>query len=414
MGMRCLGITATAVGFMVAMVVPVQAQFEMPDPKEMSGIPLPSRDLADGTISVRLILGALANNIIDHSVDLRVNEEVRTAKTNENGRAQFTGVTSGMLVSVSATVDGEQLASQAFEMPAVGGVRVMLVATPSPSPDAATSRGQGEGAATGRSGDLVLGGDSRFLVEIGAEQTIEFYSILEVVNGSNQSIMPTAPFRFTLPANAVNVSLLNGSSSLARIADGEIVVQGPLPPGRTPVNFAYILSYAGPTFDLAQNLPVSLNQVAVIVEKHESMDMISAQVERRREMEADGATYIVGAGPALTAGQTFNLRLTGLPYRSTTPRTVALTLVGLLVFWCVWMSYSRRIQTGRVRTRETLEGKREKLYRELVRVESKHRNGDGAEAWYAKRRQELVEQLERVYRRLDQHKMSGREATASS
>ncbi len=414
MGMRCLGITAIAVGLIVAMVFPVQAQFEMPDPKEMSGIPLPSRDLADGTISVRLILGALANNIIDHSVDLRVNEEVRTAKTNENGRAQFTGVTSGMLVSVSATVDGEQLASQAFEMPAVGGVRVMLVATPSPSPDAATNRGQGEGAATGRSGDLVLGGDSRFLVEIGAEQTIEFYSILEVVNDSNQPIMPTAPFRFTLPANAVNVSLLNGSSSLARIADGEVVVQGPLPPGRTPVNFAYILSYAGPTFDLAQYLPVSLNQVAVIVEKHESMGMISAQVERRREMEADGATYIVGAGPALTAGQTFNLRLTGLPHRSTIPRTVALTLAGLLVFWCVWMSYSRRIQTGRVRTRETLEGKREKLYRELVRVESKHRNGDVAEAWYVKRRQELVEQLERVYRRLDQHKMSGREATASS
>ncbi len=414
MGVRCLGVVIVAFGFMVAMGVPVQAQFEMPDPKEMSGIPLPSRDLADGTISVRLILGALANNIIDHSIDLRVNEEIRTAKTNENGRAQFTGVTPGMLVSVSATVDGEQLASQAYEMPGFGGVRVMLVATPSPSPDASTRLGQEESTATGRSADLVLGGDSRFLVEIGAEQTIEFYSILEVVNDSNQPIMPAAPFRFTLPANAVNVSLLNGSSSLARIADGEVVVQGPLPPGRTPVNFAYILSYAGPTFELAQYLPVSLNQVAVIVEKHPSMDMISAQVERRREMEADGATYIVGAGPALAAGQTFDLSLTGLPYRSTTPRTVALTLAGLLIFWCVWMSYSRRLQTGRVRERETLEGKREKLYRELVRVESKHRDGDIAEAWYVKRRRELFGQLERVYRRLDQHKMSGREITASS
>ena len=130
MGVRCLGVAIVAFGFMVAMGVPVQAQFEMPDPKEMSGIPLPSRDLADGTISVRLILGVLANNIIDHSIDLRVNEEIRTAKTNENGRAQFTEVTPGMLVSVSATVDGEQLVSQAFEMPGVGGVRVMLVATP--------------------------------------------------------------------------------------------------------------------------------------------------------------------------------------------------------------------------------------------------------------------------------------------
>src|SRR5579862_359583 len=43
------------------------AQFQMPDPKQMSGIPRPVTDLPDHAISVRLIRGALSNNITNRS-----------------------------------------------------------------------------------------------------------------------------------------------------------------------------------------------------------------------------------------------------------------------------------------------------------------------------------------------------------
>jgi hypothetical protein len=41
------------------------AQFQMPDPKQMAGIPRPLM-MPSGSVSVRLIRGQLSNNIADH------------------------------------------------------------------------------------------------------------------------------------------------------------------------------------------------------------------------------------------------------------------------------------------------------------------------------------------------------------
>ena len=65
------------------------AQFQMPDPKQMSGIPRPVTDLPNGTISVRLIKGELSNNITNHPVELHVGDKVQTVKTDDSGRAEF-------------------------------------------------------------------------------------------------------------------------------------------------------------------------------------------------------------------------------------------------------------------------------------------------------------------------------------
>src|SRR5438093_529664 len=78
--------------------VPVAAQFQMPDPKQMSGIPRPVTDLPNGAVSVRLIRGELANNIANHIVELHVGSKLLTAKTDEAGRAQFDGLTAGATV----------------------------------------------------------------------------------------------------------------------------------------------------------------------------------------------------------------------------------------------------------------------------------------------------------------------------
>src|SRR5829696_7286624 len=103
--------------------------FAMPDPKEMSGIPRPVNDLPNGSISVRLIRGALSNNIAGHPVTLTIAGTSTVVRTDENGRAQFDAVPAGAAVKASTDVDGEHLESQEFVAPAQGGIRVMLVAT---------------------------------------------------------------------------------------------------------------------------------------------------------------------------------------------------------------------------------------------------------------------------------------------
>src|SRR5436305_538549 len=107
----------------------MHAQFQMPDAKTMSGIPRPVTDLPDRSISVRVIRGDLSNNIPNQPVELRVGGKTLTVKTDENGRAQFDAVPSGVSVTAATTVDGEKLESQEFPAPARGGIRMMLVAT---------------------------------------------------------------------------------------------------------------------------------------------------------------------------------------------------------------------------------------------------------------------------------------------
>src|SRR5437899_8783125 len=134
------------------------ARAQMLDPKQMSGIPRPVNDLPNHSISVRLIRGELSNNIPNFPIELHVGTKVRTARTDANGRAQFDNVPPGETVKAVAVVDGERLESQDFASPAQGGVRLMLVAT---NTDAAAK----ESGATPVAGHVVLGGNSRVIIE---------------------------------------------------------------------------------------------------------------------------------------------------------------------------------------------------------------------------------------------------------
>src|SRR5476651_2119268 len=135
------------------------AQFQMPDPKQMAGIPRPVDDLPNGAVSVRLIRGQLSNNITGHPVELRVGGKTLTVKTDENGRAEFKDLitgTAGAMVKATADVDGEHLESQEFAAPTRGGIRLMLVAT-----DTAKKTAPGAPAQTG---PVVIGGQSRLVL----------------------------------------------------------------------------------------------------------------------------------------------------------------------------------------------------------------------------------------------------------
>ncbi len=100
------------------------------EPTQMSGLPLQVGDLPPGTVVVRVIRQSFANNIANQPVELHhgVSGWTLESNTNSAGRALFDGLAVGELISVSAVVDGERLESQRFELPAEGGVRLVLVA----------------------------------------------------------------------------------------------------------------------------------------------------------------------------------------------------------------------------------------------------------------------------------------------
>jgi len=284
-------------------VPPVAGAQVMPDPKEIAGVPLPVSDVPAGTVTVRVIKGSLANNIAGQMVELSVDGgrgAARQAKTAESGRAEFAGLPPGARVKASTVVAGERLESQEFPVPASGGIRLLLVAT---DPESATRESEDRRPAAGpaQPGTIVLGEQSRFVFELG-DQAVNVFNILQIVNTTGAPVEPAQPLVFQAAPNGGTVSLLNGSTPRAK-ADGRSVhVAGPFPPGPTLVQFAYAVRYSGANLTIEQRMPAALNQVTLLAQKVGAMEVTSPQVAERREMTAQGDTYIVGQGRGVNAG----------------------------------------------------------------------------------------------------------------
>ena len=383
-------------------VPPVAGAQVMPDPKEIAGVPLPVSDVPAGTVTVRVIKGSLANNIAGQMVELSVDGgrgAARQAKTAESGRAEFAGLPPGARVKASTVVAGERLESQEFPVPASGGIRLLLVAT---DPESATRESEDRRPAAGpaQPGTIVLGEQSRFVFELG-DQAVNVFNILQIVNTTGAPVEPAQPLVFQAAPNGGTVSLLNGSTPRAK-ADGRSVhVAGPFPPGPTLVQFAYAVRYSGANLTIEQRMPAALNQVTLLAQKVGAMEVTSPQVAERREMTAQGDTYIVGQGRGVNAGDAVSFSFTGLPHAARWPRDVALGLAVLILAGGAWSSVRPRGGSPAVTSRDNLEARRDRLFEELTAVEQRHRAGGIDPSHHASRRRELIAELESVYAALD-------------
>jgi hypothetical protein len=388
------GLILCVLGVLCGGPAQLRAQFEMPDPKQMSGIPRPVTDLPDRAVSVRLIRGTLSNNITGHPVELHVGSRVQTAKTDDSGRAQFNGLTPGATLKAVVVVDGERLESQEFPAPAQGGIRLLLVATDS------TKRSQ-PGATTPLSGQVALGGESRIVIEPG-EEVVQVYYVLDIVNGASSPVNPATPFVFDMPTGAVGTAVLEGSSSQAKVSGTRVQVQGPFAPGRTTVQIVSELPSGDGTLQLTQRFPAPMERLAVIVKKVGPTTLSSTQIAKQQDVVAESQSFIIAAGGAVAAGQPIALLLGELPHHSAAPRRTALALAAAIVVIGVLVSSRRPDRDGAAEAeRRRLVSRRDKLFNDLVRLENEHRNGRGDRARYAARREELIGALERIYGALD-------------
>ena len=81
------------VGAMLLSAVPSAAR--MPDLRQMNGMALPSADLPDGSVSVRVVKQALGNNVVGTMVTVAGDGVTDSAPTDESGRAIFAGLGAG-------------------------------------------------------------------------------------------------------------------------------------------------------------------------------------------------------------------------------------------------------------------------------------------------------------------------------
>lgn len=369
------------------------AQFQMPDPKEMAGIPRPVTDLPERHVSVRLIRGQLSNNIPGHPVEMHAGGKVAaTVKTDENGRAEFSGIAPGTTVKAVTTVDGERLESQEFPWPAAGGIRVILVATL-----------KGSGAPPPvfqpQPGNVVLGDGTRVIIDH-ADDALQVYYILDIRNSARTPVNPPSAVVIDMPSGALGATVLAGAPQAVALGD-HVTISGPFAPGQTDVQIAYRLPVSSGDVTFEQKLPLAVPGLAVLMKKVGDTSFTSPQLPNVQEREFEGDRYVLAQGPALPAGAPLAITVSGLPHHSPWPRRIALTLALGMLALGFWGAGRRPSPTANAARAKQLAGKREKLYGELVRLEQQRRAGTIDAAKYAERRPALLAQLERVYRDLD-------------
>lgn len=377
----------------------VLAGQDMPDPRQMSGVPLPVGDVPAGTVTVRVIRGTFANPVPSQTVEILGAPTPLRATTNEAGRAEFSGLPPGTRLKAAATVGGERLESREFAVPASGGIRLMLVAADRTA--GADPQPLREPAGAGGRGSVVLGDESRFVFEMGEDGLSVFY-VLQIVNRSDTPVEPERPLIFQLPAEARRAAVLDGSSPQATVAGRELRIAGPIAPGPTLVQLGYSLPLSGPEIVIEQPLPAALAHVAVVAQKVGGMELSSPQVAEQRTMPAQGHVYIAGRGGAVQAGEVLRFHFTGVPHHPMWPRDLAIVLAVLILAGGAWSavrsSGPRREQAAQ---RRQLEARRDRLFDELARLETRQRESEIDPDHYGARRRELVSALEDVYAALD-------------
>jgi hypothetical protein len=372
---------------------PASAQLQMPDPRQMAGIPRPVTDLPAGRVSVRLIRGQLANNIQGHPVEMHAGGKVlNTVKTDENGRAEFGGIAPGTTVKAVATVDGERLESQEFPWPGDGGIRLMLVATPKGG-DAPPPVFQPQ------PGNVVFGDQTRVIIDH-ADDGLQVYYILDIRNSARTPVNPPSAVVINMPAGAVTPTVLAGAPQAVSLGD-HVAITGPFASGQTEVQIAFRLAVDTGDVTFEQTFPLAVPGLALVMKKIDDISLTSPQLPDVQERAIEGDRYILAQGPALPAGVPLAITVSGLPHHSPWPRRIALMLAIIMLgggFWAASRKVSPTANAARVKQ---LTGKREKIFNELVRLEQQRRAGSLDAAKYAERRPALVGQLERIYRDLD-------------
>jgi hypothetical protein len=369
----------------------------MPDPSLINGKALPAPELPDATITVRVVRESIGNDIQGQQVTLTAGGRSRTASTDAQGRAQFTNLPAGTEGRAETTVDGETLRSDAFTIPTTGGLRVIMVAGIAKAAERKAAEAAQALAAPPVRGTVVFGQNSRVIVQF-ADDALQVYYVLEVVNSARNRVDIGGPLVIDLPPGTSGATALEGSSPSATVAGNRITIAGPFASGTTAVQVAFRMAYDGGTLTLVQPFPAAFQQITVGAQKVGGLSMASPQLADIRDITTqDGKVYALGNGGALAAGTPLTVTLTNLPYHSHVPRLVALTLAGGMIVFGTWLAVRRKD----VVEAASLAERREQLLNELTQLELRRREGAVSADRFATRRRRLMADLEQIYGELD-------------
>jgi hypothetical protein len=385
---------------LLVVVSAIASAQDMPDPSLIHGRAIPAQELADGTVTVRVVREAIGNNVPGQQVRVAAGATTRSATTDAQGRAEFTDLPKGGANAVAeVTVDGEKLVSQPFTVPTSGGLRVILVAGIARAAERKKREEAAAAAEPPTKGIVVFGGNTRVLMQFN-DDGLDVYYVLEIVNSARTRVDTGGPLIIDLPPGATGATALEGSSPVAAVSPTQITITGPFASGSTMVQAAFRMPYDDSELTITQTWPAALSQVIVGVQKVGDLRVASPQLTETSDVRTDnGDLFVLGNGPALPAGGAVSITISGLPFHSRMPRFVTLALAGAVIALGAWLAI--RGQSRTEDTRQALVARRDTLLGQLAQIESRRRAGASEADAQARRRARIISELEQIYGELD-------------
>jgi hypothetical protein len=332
--------------------------------------------------------------------------EVSTQVTGPDGEARFLAVgdsgptTDGNAPApdVGAAVVMEhgdlRLGTDGFGFPVGEGVRVQL-RVPARTADPSV---------------IVVGEGGRLILQL-RDDGLSFIETLPLQNLSDKLFDPgVGGIEIPLPREFTGAEGAEGEHKIEVRKGIGVAVHGRIPPTRPQaadpgrkspdeVTFGFLMPLSGSSRDFEQKFPNGFGEFTFITDQVAGLTIDSPQITGRQEREANGKKYWLMRGEPIPPGGTLRFTVRGLPAPDTTGRNLAGVLALALVASAV--VFGRRPgakgKGAGPSERDRLVQRREKLFAELVTLESGRGAGAGTDR---AARTELVQKLEAVYRDL--------------
>ncbi len=188
---------------------------------------------------------------------------------------------------------------------------------------------------------MSIGPDSRIVVDY-SNELLNVYYVIHVMNTGAAPVDLGGPLVIDLPTEARSATLMEGATPQATVSAARVTVRSPFAPGRTDVNVAFTLPFSGDTARIEQTWPTGAPPFSVFALKTGDMDLVSPQLQGKQTGVQQGQQLVMGRTPALSAGETFVLDITGLPHRPTWPRNIALGLASVICLAGFWAAFGPR------------------------------------------------------------------------
>lgn len=364
--------------------------------------PVAAADLPPGTLEV-VVVDAAGKPLPEHEVNVGQagadgKVQAFTQKTNAQGVARFVDLSTAQDVGylVVTEIEGSRIGTRPFRMATDGGMRAPRLAPPVRTNDLTV---------------LSLDQGSRIIFEVRED----FLFVGEVLSFRNESerIYDGGPkgIFVPLPHEMTSFAPMGEGATLEEVKGKGLLMRSEVPPmgprdRSVQARFAFLLpTYGDDSLDFEQTLEVPMKSPLVIVPDAYKLTLTADGLRTLpKEKDSQGNAVSLYELGDIPAGGKIKIRISGLPKVDKTGHLIAIIVCMLLLGWGLWGVFGGpRAASGKdekaklERKNQELRNRREKLFEELVALEKRRRSGASVDET---RREQLVSQLETVYRDL--------------